>query len=71
VSERDYLIAKAFRVPNAGTIKGKAKKSSKIYNHHPIKAKAKGPAKERAGSLIETQSLNSTPQRRATIQGMS
>jgi len=56
VSERDYLIAKAFRVPNAGTLKGTAKKSSKVYEHHPRYAKAKGKASERAGSLLETQS---------------
>ena len=65
MSERDYLIAKAFRVPNAGKLKGEAKKSSKVYNHHPIHAKAKGKASERAGSLLETQSLASRPTRSA------
>lgn len=70
MSELDFLISKAFRVPNAGTIRANAKKGSKVYNHHPIKAKAKGPAKERAGSLVETQSLGSAVQRRPGINGM-
>jgi hypothetical protein len=70
MSEREYLIAKAFRVPNAGTIRANAKKGSKVYNHHPIHAKAKGPASERAGSLMETQSLGSSAQRRSSVTGM-